>query len=268
MKQVTHKATDQDRDKVTDLHNRTRRRPGIYFLPSLFTTAGLFSGFFAIVQAMSGNFELAAIAIFVAQLMDGLDGRVARWTHTESDFGTQYDSIVDMVAFGLAPALIIYAWSLSGLGKLGWMAAFVYTAGAGLRLARFNTQADIVDKSHFAGLPSPPAAALIAGFVWLLYDYGVGIPDKTVSILSLLLTVAAGVLMVSNIRYHSFKNINIKGKVPFVAILVVPMVFVMVFLYPPQVLFGAALAYSASGPLFALGRLLRGKKDEPAAPPE
>ena len=234
------------------------RRPGIFILPSLFTTAGLFAGFYAIIQAIGGNFDNAAIAVFIAMAMDGLDGRVARLTHTESDFGAQYDSLVDMVAFGLAPALVMYIWALSGLGNLGWVAAFIYSAGAGLRLARFNIQTDTVDKRFFIGLPSPPAAALIAGFIWLMDASG--LPGKEISVFSLVITVAAGVLMVTNIRYRSFKDIDLKGKVPFVSILIVPLMLVAVFLYPPQVFFGAAIIYTLSGPVQALGRFIHKRK--------
>lgn len=250
--------------KVTEMRPRGRR-PGIYILPSLFTTAGLFAGFYAIIQAIGGNFENAAIAVFIAMVMDGLDGRVARLTHTESDFGAQYDSLVDMVAFGLAPALVMYIWALSGLGNLGWVTAFIYSAGAGLRLARFNIQVDVVDKRYFIGLPSPPAAAVVAGFIWLMDASG--LPGKEISVFGLVITLAAGVLMVSNIRYRSFKDLDLKGKVPFVTILVVPLIFVAVFLYPPQVLFGTALVYTLSGPLQALWRAI-GKRSDVASKPD
>ncbi len=249
--------------KVTELRPRGRR-PGIYILPSLFTTAGLFAGFYAIIQAIGGNFESAAIAVFIAMVMDGLDGRVARLTHTESDFGAQYDSLVDMVAFGLAPALVMYIWALSGLGNLGWVTAFIYSAGAGLRLARFNIQVDVVDKRYFIGLPSPPAAALVAGFIWLMDASG--LPGKEISVFGLVLTLAAGVLMVTNIRYRSFKDLDLKGRVPFVTILVVPLIFVAVFLYPPQVLFGAAFIYTLSGPVQALWRAVARRNDAAEKP--
>ncbi len=230
------------------------RRKGIYILPSLFTTASLFAGFYAIVQAMSGNFEHSSIAIFIAMILDALDGRVARLTHTESDFGAQYDSLVDMVSFGLAPSLVMYQWALSGLGKLGWLAAFIYAAGAGLRLARFNVQVGSVDKRYFIGLPSPSAAALVTGFIWVLSSYGV--PGRDSSFLAMAITVAAGVLMVSSIRYRSFKDLNLRGRVPFVSILAVPLVFVLVFLDPPQVLFVIFFGYAVSGPVgFVLRRL-------------
>jgi CDP-diacylglycerol--serine O-phosphatidyltransferase len=231
-------------------------RRGIYILPNLFTTAALFAGFYAIVQAMNGQFEYAPIAIFIAMVMDGLDGRVARWTHTESDFGAEYDSLADMVSFGLAPALVMYEWALSGLGKLGWLAAFLYAAAAALRLARFNTQIGTVDKRYFVGLPSPSAAALTAGLVWVLHaTYGV--PGKEVSFIALGFTVFAALAMVSNIRYYSFKNLNVKDRVSFVAIIAVVLVFVLVSLDPPQVLFLIFLAYGLSGPLAAAFRQYR-----------
>src|SRR6266487_4295186 len=156
--------------------NRIRRR-GIYLLPNLFTTAALFAGFYAIVQAMNVNFDYAAIAIFVAMVLDGLDGRIARMTHTQSAFGAEYDSLSDMVCFGAAPALVMYEWVLRDLGKLGWIAAFVYVAGAALRLARFNTMLEVADKRYFTGIPSPAAAALVAGMVWIFFDLGIAGPD-------------------------------------------------------------------------------------------
>lgn len=235
---------------------------GIYILPNLFTTASLFAGFYAIVLSMNGNFENAPIAIFIAIILDGLDGRVARWTHTESDFGAEYDSLSDMVCFGLAPALVIYQWALSGLGKLGWLAAFIFAAGAALRLARFNTQLDVADKHYFHGLPSPSAAALITSFVWVLHSNGV--PGKEISILALIFTVLGGVLMVSNIRYHSFKDFDLKDRVPFVTILAIPLIFVLIFLDPPQVLFLGFLAYAVSGPIVWCYRIWRGRTHKKA----
>ena len=231
------------------------RRRGIYILPNLFTTGGLFAGFYAIVQGMNGNFSYAAIAIFIAMAMDGLDGRIARWTHTESDFGAEYDSLADMVSFGLAPALVMYEWALSGLGKLGWLAAFVYAAGAALRLARFNTQVATERRASFQGLPSPSAAALVAGLVWFFQD--VGVPGRELTWIALAVTVLAGAAMVSNIRYHSFKQVDIKGRVPFIAVLAVVLVFVLIALNPPQNLFLLFLAYGLSGPITALGRRYR-----------
>ncbi len=220
---------DNKRDDERQVHagaDTRQRRKGIYILPSLFTTASLFAAFYAIVQAMQGNFEHAPIAIFVSMVLDALDGRVARLTHTESEFGTQYDSIVDMVAFGLAPALVMYVWALSGLDKLGWLAAFVYAACAALRLARFNVQVGSVDKRYFRGLPSPAAAAVVAGFIWVMYSFGV--PGREISLVALFITVVAGGLMVSNVRYRSFKDLDLRGRVPFVAILAVPLVFVLI----------------------------------------
>ena len=230
-------------------------RKGIYILPNLFTTAALFAGFYAIVQAMNGQFEYAPIAIFVAMIMDGLDGRVARWTHTESDFGAQYDSLSDMVSFGLAPALVIYEWALSGLGNFGWLAAFLYAACAALRLARFNIQTGSSDGRYFTGLPSPSAAALIAGLVWVLHTTGV--PGREVSFIALGITVFAALSMVSNIRYHSFKHFNIKDRVSFPVVIEVVLLFVLIALYPPQALFILFLGYAVSGPLFASWRLYR-----------
>jgi CDP-diacylglycerol--serine O-phosphatidyltransferase len=233
-------------------------RKGIYILPNLFTTAAMFAGFYAIVQAMNGQFEYAPIAIFIAMIMDGLDGRVARWTHTESDFGAQYDSLSDMVSFGLAPALVMYEWALSGLGKLGWLAAFLYAAAAALRLARFNIQTG-GDSRYFTGLPSPSAAALIAGLVWVLHaNYGV--PGKEVSFIALGFTVFAALSMVNNIHYHSFKHLNVKDRVSFMVVIAVVLIFVLISLDPPQVLFMIFLGYSLSGPLFASVRLYQRRR--------
>ena len=243
-----------------------QRRRGIYILPSLFTTASLFAGFYAIVQAMNGNFEYAPLAIFIAAILDALDGRIARLTHTESDFGAEYDSLVDMVSFGLAPALIMYEWALSGMGKLGWLAAFIYTAGAGLRLARFNTQVGVADKRYFRGLPSPSAAALVVGLVWVLHANGV--PGREISIAALIVTVTGGVLMVSNIRYRSFKDVDLRGRVSFMTILSLPLLLVLLFQDPPLVLFLTFLMYALSGPLgFVLRRLHHEPKDHPEKHP-
>src|SRR6184192_1516524 len=182
--------------------NRIRRR-GIYLLPNLFTTAALFAGFYAIVQAMNGRFDYAAIAIFVAMVLDGLDGRVARLTRTQSAFGAEYDSLSDMVSFGAAPALVMYEWALRDLGRVGWIAAFVYCVGAALRLVRFNTQLSTADKRWFTGLPSPAAAVLVAGMIWVLNDYQVKGGD--VKFLAAILTIYAGITMVSNVRFYSGK---------------------------------------------------------------
>jgi CDP-diacylglycerol--serine O-phosphatidyltransferase len=221
------------------------RRRGIYILPNLFTTAALFSGFFAIVQAMNHRFEMAAIAIFVAMVFDGLDGRIARLTHTQSEFGAEYDSLSDMVCFGAAPSLIVYEWALRGMHKLGWIAAFIYCAGAALRLARFNTNIEVVDKRYFQGLPSPAAAALIAGLVWIMRDNGIEGDD--VSWLACILTIFAGVSMVSNVLFWSGKSINLRKSVPFIVILALVLVFALVSFYPPGVLFTLFIVYALSG---------------------
>ena len=193
---------DDDYQKRRVLEKNRIRRRGIYLLPNLFTTAALFAGFFAIVQAMNLNFDQAAIAIYVAMVLDGLDGRVARLTRTQSAFGAEYDSLADVISFGAAPALVIYEWSLRGMGKLGWIAAFVYVAGAALRLARFNTMLEVQDKRWFQGMPSPAAAALVAGFVFVVDDYG--IDPENVRWLAFAVTLFAGLTMVSNLKYYSF----------------------------------------------------------------
>src|SRR5476649_2276101 len=194
-------------DKWLGKGGRIRRR-GIYWLPNLLTTIALFAGFFSIVQAMNGRFEQAAMAIFVALVFDGLDGRVARMTHTQSAFGAEYDSLSDMVAFGVAPALLAFGWALGDMGKVGWMVAFIYVAGAALRLARFNTQVGKADKRYFIGLASPAAAGVVAGVVWAFSDYG--IQGSKMSFLVALLVAAPGMLMVSNIKYTSFKELDLK----------------------------------------------------------
>lgn len=228
-------------------------RRGIYLLPNLFTTAALFAGFYGIVAATKGQFETAAIAIYVAMLLDGLDGRVARLTNTQSDFGAEYDSLADMISFGLAPALVMYEWVLSDMGKLGWLVAFIYTASAALRLARFNTQVETADKRYFQGLASPAAAAIVAGMVWVSDIY---LPEGPVlEYTSLIITLIAGLLMVSNVRYHSFKGIDLKDKVPFMAMLIVVLVFVLVTYDPPSVLFSFFLIYALSGPVMTLIQL-------------
>ncbi|MDH5357346.1 MAG: CDP-diacylglycerol--serine O-phosphatidyltransferase [Gammaproteobacteria bacterium] len=223
---------------------------GIYLLPNLFTTAGLFAGFYAIVAAIRGDFESAAIAIFVAMVMDGLDGRIARLTNTQSAFGAEYDSLADMASFGLAPALVIFQWALLGMGKFGWMVAFIYAACGALRLARFNTQIGIEDKRYFQGLPSPAAAACVAGWVWAGTSNNVDASLMTA--IALPLTFACGILMVSTVRYHSFKELDLRGKVPFVVMLVLVLVFALVAIDPPLILFGSFVIYALSGPIFTL----------------
>jgi CDP-diacylglycerol--serine O-phosphatidyltransferase len=231
---------------------RPRRRRGIYLLPNLFTTAALFAGFYAVLAAMQGRFEAAALAIFAGFVLDGLDGRVARLTNTQSEFGAEYDSLSDMVAFGVAPALVAYEWALSGLGKVGWLAAFVYTAAAALRLARFNTQIGIADKRYFQGLPSPSAAAIVASGVWIGADHG--IEGSDVSWLAAFITTFAGLLMVSNFRFHSFKEIDLRGRVSFVFAVVVMLGFAVILLQPPVVLFLGFAIYAVSGPVLTLVR--------------
>ena len=226
------------------------RRRGIYLLPNLFTTAVLFFGFYAIVAAIQGRFEAAATGIFVAMIMDGLDGRVARLTNTQTDFGAEYDSLSDMVAFGLAPALVMFQWALQGLGKVGWVAAFVYAAGTGLRLARFNTQIGIADKRYFQGLPSPSAAAILSSSVWVGAIYG--IDPNSVVWGAAVLTPIVGLLMVSNFRYSSFKEVDFRGRVPFVVIVAMMLGFAVLFVHPPMVLFLLSIGYALSGPLLTL----------------
>lgn len=239
--------------------NKTNKKPhrGIYLLPNLFTTAALFCGFYAIISSINGKFETAAIAIFVAMVLDGIDGRVARLTNTESDFGAEFDSLADMVSFGLAPALIIYLWTLSNLGKMGWVVSFIYVACAALRLARFNTQASHSDKRYFQGLASPAAAAVVAGLIWngeLIKEY-VSIP--ALQYIALATTLFAGLLMVSNVRYHSFKGVNWRSKVPFFTILMFVFALVFVSAEPALVLFAIFLVYALSGPVLTVIMLRR-----------
>lgn len=224
-----------------------QKRRGIYLLPNLLTTAGLFSGFFAIVSSMNGRFEAAAVAIFVAMIFDGLDGRVARMTNTQSEFGAEYDSMADMVSFGVAPAIVAYNWGLTGLGKIGWLAAFIYVAAAALRLARFNTQIGVADNRYFQGLASPAAAALVAGLIWVGVEYDINGQDY--GIIVAIITGASGLLMVSNFKYNSFKEVNFHGKVPFVALLLIMLIFVVVATEPALVLFVAFALYALAGPI-------------------
>ena len=257
LREIGKRNTDSEADPApTSKQGRGRgvHRKGIYILPNLLTTAGLFSGFFAIVQATKGQYEIAAIAIFIAMIMDGLDGRVARMTETSSDFGVEYDSLTDMVAFGLTPALVIYEWSLSSLGKLGWLAAFLYVAATALRLARFNTQ-KVADKRYFQGLPSPAAAAVLAAFVWLMESYQLG--NKQLAILALVVTVATALAMVSNIGYRSFKDLDLKDKVPFVGLIFLVFTFVIIAFDPPLVLFVIFGGYFLSGIVGMLMRMRR-----------
>jgi len=239
--------------------NDTPPRPrgrGIYLLPNLLTTGGLFGGFFAIIAASQGRFEIACIAIFVAGVLDGLDGRVARLTNTQSEFGVQYDSLADLVSFGMAPALVMYHWSLVAMkldgttaGKLGWLGAFLYAACAALRLARFNSQVAVTDKRWFIGLASPAAAGLMAAFVWTCTD--LGLSGEELRYFALAVTVCAGLLMVSRIRYSSFKGGSgpKSERVPFFALLIVVAILVALVLDPPKVLLGVGMLYALSGPV-------------------
>lgn len=230
--------------------NDSGKRRGIYLLPNLFTTAALFSGFYAVVASMNEQFEPAAIAIFVAMIFDGLDGRIARLTNTQSAFGAEYDSLSDMISFGIAPALVSYNWALNSLGKFGWLAAFIFAVSAALRLARFNTQVGKADKRFFQGLASPSAAAIVAGMVWLGQDFS--IDRHHLDIAAAIITICAGLLMVTNFRYHSFKGIDLKGKVPFVVVLLMVLILVVIALRPPLVLFVVFSLYAISGPIYTI----------------
>jgi len=238
---------------------QTLRRQSIYLLPNLFTLAALFSGFYAIVQAMNGKFEHAALAIFAAMILDGLDGRVARMTHTQSEFGAQFDSLSDMVSFGVAPALIMYSWGLSGFGKLGWAVAFIYCAGAALRLARFNTNIEVVDKRFFQGLPSPAAAALVAGLVWINIEYHEDLAPlaELLPYAAMFFTLFAGLTMVSNVPFWSFKELHMRKTVPFVTLLIATLVLLIGASRPALVLFSFFICYAASGYLYWLWKIIK-----------
>ncbi len=237
------------------------RRKGIYILPNLFTLGALFGGFYAIVMAMNGRFENACIGICCAAVLDSLDGRVARMTNTQSAFGEQMDSLPDMVSFGAAPALIVYEWALKGLGKAGWIAAFVYCACAALRLARFNTNIGIVDKRYFQGLPSPAAAAVLIGFIWVMDDAGF----RNVSTIDWLawtafgFTLYAGLTMVTNVPFYSFKDVSFKRSVPFIVIVAIALGIALINVHPPMVLFGLFMVYGLSGYVVYGLRKSRGK---------
>ncbi len=223
---------------------------GIYLLPNLMTTAALFAGFYAVIAGIQGNFELGAIAILVAMVLDGLDGRIARMTNSCSAFGAEYDSLSDMISFGLAPALLMFQWVLHDFGKLGWLIAFIYTVAAALRLARFNTQVGIADKRYFQGLPSPAAAGVLAALIWMVEANQ--LENQALPIIALILTLVVGLMMVSNVRFSSFKELNLKDKVPFVTLLIVVLVFVIITLEPPTFLFIIFLTYTLSGPVVTL----------------
>jgi CDP-diacylglycerol--serine O-phosphatidyltransferase len=235
----------------------TSAKKGIYLLPNLFTTGALFAGYYSIIASINGKFEIAAITVFIAALLDGLDGRVARLTNTQSAFGEQYDSLSDLISFGLAPSLLMYNWSLHSLvdihplmGKIGWLVAFIYAVSGALRLARFNVQIGTIDKAYFQGLPSPAAAALLCSFVWVAVDYD--FTGQSLQYVSLGLTLIAGLLMVSRFRYYSFKTLPFKETVPFVWILLLVMIFVLLALAPAKVLFIVFTFYSFSGVIITL----------------
>lgn len=238
--------------------HRLRRR-GIYLLPNLFTIMGLFFGFYAIVAAFKGKFDQASLAIFIAMIFDGLDGRIARMTNTSSPFGAELDSISDMVTFGVAPALVAYCWGLSGLGKVGWLVAFMYAAATALRLARFNTQIGVVSKRYFIGLPCPSAAAVIAGMIWTCHNT-FQIPGTHISIIVAVITALVALLMVTNVPYYSFKELDFKGRVPFVMILLFVAICVAVAIDPPPVLFFAFFLFTISGPVMYLFGFSRKRK--------
>ena len=252
---------DIDIERLVDEHEeevsedgKTVRRQGIYLLPNLFTTGALFAGFYAIIAGMRADFEAASIAIFFAMLFDGLDGRIARLTNTASKFGAEYDSLSDMVSFGVAPALVVYSWGLVELGKFGWSVSFIYAACAALRLARFNTQIEVADKAWFTGLASPAAAAVIAATVWVCNDIGWvgdGLAVEAAVVVGVL-TGLAGILMIANVPYYSFKTIDVHRRVPFAMVILMVFIFSLVTVDPPRVFLAAALLYAASGPLMLL----------------
>lgn len=255
----TPKPVRQDTDGAPG-RNPVQRHKSIYLLPNAFTTAALFCGFYAIVMAMNLRFENSAIAIFIAMILDSLDGRIARLTNTQSEFGAQYDSLSDMVNFGAAPSLVIYEWALKDLGKLGWLSAFVYCAGAALRLARFNTNIAVVDKRYFQGLPSPAAAALVAGFIYVMVDSGFSEHHSLwISWISWIITLFAGLTMVTNVPFYSFKDVNFGKAVPFIMVFVVVLIFVAISIHPPIVLFGMFVLFALSGYVIFFWRLIKGK---------
>ncbi len=238
-------------EEVSEGGQKVRHR-GVYLLPNLFTTGALFGGFYAVISGMHGNFGHAAVAIFIAMLLDGMDGRVARMTNTQSAFGEQYDSLADMVSFGVAPALVMFSWVLHDLGRWGWAAAFIYTACAALRLARFNTQIGVVDKKYFMGLASPMAAAIIAATVLTLSNYQ---PENVWAKAGLaILTICTGLLMVSNFRYTSFKSVDFRGRVPFGVMLLIVMVFALLTIFQEEGLLVISVAYGLSAPTIWLLR--------------
>lgn len=254
---MDHLPHDDDDDETAP----RPRRKGIYILPNLFTLAALFGGFYGIVMAMNGHFEQSATGIFCAMVLDSLDGRVARMTNTQSTFGEQMDSLSDMVSFGAAPALIVYVWALTDLGKAGWIAAFVYCACAALRLARFNTNLAVVDKRFFQGLPSPAAAALVVGFVWVMdsFDFKRGAEGKWLAWTAFGFTLYAGLTMVTNVPFYSFKDVNFKRTVPFVVIVAIALGIAFITISPPLVLFSLFVIYGTSGYAVYVRKRMKGR---------
>ena len=259
---MTMEADESPSEDPDALEQPRPRRKGIYILPNLFTLAALFGGFYAIVMAMNGHFDNAAVGVFAAMVLDSLDGRVARMTNTQSAFGEQMDSLSDMVSFGAAPALIMYEWALKGLGKWGWVAAFVYCSCAALRLARFNTNIAVVDKRFFQGLPSPAAAALVTGFIWVMDDLGFeGV--KNIGWLAWTafgLTWYAGLTMVTNIPFYSFKDVSLKRTVPFIVIVAIALGIAVINIHPPMVLFAIFVCYGVSGYVVYAYRRAKGSR--------
>ena len=237
MKTETNQADNKEK--------KSNRRKGIYLLPNILTTAALFCGFYALLSGVNGHYVNAAMAIFIAMILDGLDGRVARMTNTQSDFGAEYDSLSDMIGFGLAPSILIYTWSLQSLGKEGFFAAFIYTTCAALRLARFNTQVGISDKKYFSGLPSPAAAAMIASTIWVSEKYGLN--TQSLQYVMMVFTIIVGLLMASDLHYYSFKEFGFRDKVPFIVLVVIAIIFAVVYLKTAEVLFISFLIYTLSG---------------------
>lgn len=260
---VMHPVSDDD----SELDLPEQRRRGIFLLPNLLTTGGIFAGFFSIVAAVDGNFAAAAWATIVAFVLDGMDGRVARLTNTESDFGKEYDSLADMVSFGVAPAIITYQWGVERLaeygviwGRVGWLATFLYAVAAAFRLARFNTSTQRIDKRFFEGLPSPPAAVAVVSMVWLASTYEVsGLVGLSVGIG---VTAAVGLLMVSRFRYFSFKTLRLSRRVRFANLLLIPLGLILISLAPPIVIFVIATTYVGSGPATWLMRYVRERRND------
>ncbi len=253
-----------------NLKKDVRGKNKFYLLPNLFTTASLFAGFYSIVQAMNGRYDHAAIAIFVALILDGLDGRVARLTNTESAFGSEYDSLSDMVSFGVAPALVIYVWALQPLGKLGWIVSFIYCTCAAVRLARFNVKLDVDNKKYFSGLPSPAAATLLASFIWISFDNGISGNEIFLGFFQMqwfafLLTIFAALSMVTDLRYYSGKDINLRNSQPFIAILFIVIIFGLISHNPAVVIFIILMGYALSGyVIFFRNRYIKNKRKKDA----